>query len=81
MKLFEQKNITAEQLLGTVVNSSAPGSKELLPGDLLVAVKGMRTALTNMDPKQKLSSAKVMEVNEALSFVLFSHLFFIILVN
>ena len=59
MKQFEQKNITAEQLLDIVLNSSDPGSQQLLPGDLLVSVKGMRAALENMTPEQKLSSAKV----------------------
>ena len=59
MKQFEQKNITSEELLGVVVNSSDPVSQQRLPGDLLVAVKGMRAALENMTPEQKLSSAKV----------------------
>ena len=59
MKQFEQKNITSEELLGVVLNSSDPASLELLPGDLLVAVKGMRAALENMTPEQRLSSAKV----------------------
>ena len=59
MEQFEQKNITSEELLGVVVNSSDPASQQLLSGDLLVAVKGMRAALENMTPEQKLSSAKV----------------------
>ena len=59
MKQFEQKNITSEELLGVVLNSSDTASQQLLPGDLLVAVKGMRAALENMTPDQRLSSAKV----------------------
>lgn len=58
MKQFEQKNVTSEELLGVVVNSSDPASQQL-PGDLLVAVKGMRAALESMTPEQRLSSAKV----------------------
>ena len=59
MQLFEEKKITAEQLLDVVLNSSASSSQQFLPGDLVVTLKAMRTALANMSVEQKMSSAKV----------------------
>lgn len=59
MQQFEEKKITAEQLLDVVLNSSASSSQQFLPGDLVVTLKAMRTALANMNVEQKMSSAKV----------------------
>ena len=59
MQQFEEKKITAEQLLDVVLNSSASSSQQFLPGDLVVTLKAMRTALANMSVEQKMSSAKV----------------------
>ena len=59
MQQFEEKKITADQLLDVVLNSSASSSQQFLPGDLVVTLKAMRTALANMSVEQKMSSAKV----------------------
>jgi len=59
MQQFEEKKITADQLLDVVLNSSASSSQRFLPGDLVVTLKAMRTALANMNVEQKMSSAKV----------------------
>ncbi|KAJ7391864.1 hypothetical protein OS493_016154 [Desmophyllum pertusum] len=58
LKQYEQNSITAEQLLDAVLNSSAPGSDQLLPGDLVMVIKGINTAVLNMNSKQRLSTAK-----------------------
>ena len=74
LKQYEQNSITAEQLLDAVLNSSAPGSDQLLPGDLVMVIKGINTAVLNMNSKQRLSTAKVTEANDF--FLLFCRLEF-----
>ena len=58
------------------MNSSAqaPDSKQLLPGDLVMVMKAMNTAVSNMNAKQRMSAAKV---KEALSFCFVVHLTFL----
>ena len=59
MSQFERNNISADQLLSALLNSSAPGAQISFAGDLVVAIKAMRMASENMSPEQKLSSIKV----------------------
>ena len=63
LKQFEENRISAEELLDVVLNSStqAPDSKQLLPGDLVMVMKAMNTAVSNMNAKQRMSAAKVKE--------------------
>ena len=73
LKQFEEDKITAEELLDVVLNSStqASDSKQLLPGDLVMVMKAMNTAVSNMNAKQRMSAAKV---KEALWFSFVVHL-------
>ena len=61
LKEFEENKVTAEELLDVVLNSStqAPDSTQLLPGDLVMVMQAMNTAVSNMNPKQRMSAAKV----------------------
>ena len=61
LKQFEENKVTAEELLDVVLNSStqAPDSTQLLPGDLVMVMQAMNTAVSNMNPKQRMSAAKV----------------------
>ena len=70
LKQFEEKKITAEELMDMVLNSStqAPDSEQLLPGDLVMVMKAMNTAVSNMNAKQRMTAAKV---NKRSAFVLF----------
>ena len=59
-----------------VLNSSteAPDSKQLLPGDLVMVMKAMNTAVSSMNAKQRMSAAKV---KEALLFCFVLYLTFL----
>lgn len=68
LKQYEQNSITPEELLDVVLNSSAQASddsEQPLPGDLLLITKAMNTAVSNMNSKQRMSTAKV---GDAFSF-------------
>lgn len=59
LKQFNDENISAEDLLATVLNSSAPSSGQPMAGDLVMIVMGMDTALSNLNSTQRMASAKV----------------------
>ena len=59
MHQFEDNNITSNQLMSAILNSSFPGSHTLFPGDLVLSVKAVRMALKKMSLEEKLSSAEV----------------------
>lgn len=59
MHQFEHNNITSNQLMSVILNSSFPGSHTLFPGDLVLSVKAVGMALKKMSLEEKLSSAKV----------------------
>ncbi|KAK2570207.1 Adhesion G protein-coupled receptor B3 [Acropora cervicornis] len=58
MHQFEHNNITSNQLMSVILNSSFPGSHTLFPGDLVLSVKAVGMALKKMSLEEKLSSAK-----------------------
>ena len=59
LKQFNDENISAKDLLATVLNSSAPSSGQPMAGDLVMIVMGMDTALSNLNSTQRMASAKV----------------------
>lgn len=59
LKQFNDENISAEDLLATVLNSSAPSSGQPMAGDLVMIVMGMDTVLSNLNSTQRMASAKV----------------------
>ena len=59
LKQFNDENISAEDLLATVLNSSAPSSGQPIAGDLVMIVMGMDTVLSNLNSTQRMASAKV----------------------
>ena len=59
IKQYEKHNVTTEELLDVLTNSSSPRAGQLLSGDLLLTVKGLEASLSKIDPRQSKTVAKV----------------------